>query len=554
MIDAQKLLGVDVMTGHWEFTYGAERVKQASSRSFAGKVEFVAQNVKTADFGDPVFKPYRLREINGVAGRHHRPGVPLHADRQSAPLRAGLDLRHPGGAPAEGRRRGARARARRPSSCSRTTAWTSTSSSPPRARHRRDPRRPHARRRARAGDVKNKDARHQRRLERQVPRRARPRRARQAASRTTATGCCRCSRTCCPPTRRWRLIRKARAFEAKLDEKLAVTEGLLYRRGNFNGTFDQLILRALLPSRAPRSRSRPGFRWGTTLLPGDAITFEHVMDQTAITYPYSTLNELTGEQIKAILEDVADNLFNPDPYLQQGGDMVRVAGLTGYACEPGAKIGSRISDMKIGNRKSSLEPTRSPAGPRCRRRERRADLGWGGACSRRISARRARRGARAGPECSVGEPWHRLAGAAPPLRHRHRAPRGAREKLLLDGAQGGAHGAGRRGDTMFFLPSRRAARRAPHDLSQGGPRVLRAPRHRRRAAHHRRRRPLSRRRPGVLGAGAGAHAAAWRSGVDRGAHLRRGQRPGCAGSGSAPSSGRATTSRWVHASSAARAA
>ncbi|HEU4350724.1 MAG TPA: 5'-nucleotidase C-terminal domain-containing protein, partial [Burkholderiales bacterium] len=90
----------------------------------------------------------------------------------------------------------------------------------------------------------------------------------------------------------------------------------------------------------------PGFRFGTTLLPGDAITFEHVMDQTAITYPYSTVNGLTGGEIKAILEDVADNLLNPDPYLQQGGDMVRVAGMT-YACEPAAKIGWRISDLKI---------------------------------------------------------------------------------------------------------------------------------------------------------------------------------------------------------------
>src|SRR5690606_32222883 len=86
-----------------------------------------------------------------------------------------------------------------------------------------------------------------------------------------------------------------------------------------------------------------------TLLPGEAITFEHVMDQTAITYPYATLSELTGEQIKAILEDVADNLFNPDPYLQQGGDMVRVGGMT-YACAPAAAIGARISDMRLGGR------------------------------------------------------------------------------------------------------------------------------------------------------------------------------------------------------------
>jgi sulfur-oxidizing protein SoxB len=93
----------------------------------------------------------------------------------------------------------------------------------------------------------------------------------------------------------------------------------------------------------------PGFRWGTSLLPGDAITREHVMDQTAITYPYSTLNDMSGEQIKTILEDVADNLFNPDPYLQQGGDMVRVSGMT-YTLAPREKIGSRISDMRLGGK------------------------------------------------------------------------------------------------------------------------------------------------------------------------------------------------------------
>jgi sulfur-oxidizing protein SoxB len=137
--------------------------------------------------------------------------------------------------------------------------------------------------------------------------------------------------------------------EAKLNERLAVTEGLLYRRGSFNGTFDQLIVQALLKEKGAEIAFSPGFRWGTTLLPGDAITLEHLMDQTAITYPQTTLNELTGEQIKAILEDVADNVFNADPYLRQGGDMVRVGGMT-YALQPDANIGARISEMTM-NRK-----------------------------------------------------------------------------------------------------------------------------------------------------------------------------------------------------------
>ena len=135
-------------------------------------------------------------------------------------------------------------------------------------------------------------------------------------------------------------------FLPKLTETLAVTEGLLYRRGNFNGTWDQLILDAMLAVKDVEIGFSPGFRWGTSLLPGDAITREHVMDQTAITYPYATLNELTGEQIKTILEDVADNLFNPDPYLQQGGDMVRVGAMT-YTIAPREKIGSRISEMRL---------------------------------------------------------------------------------------------------------------------------------------------------------------------------------------------------------------
>jgi sulfur-oxidizing protein SoxB len=145
-------------------------------------------------------------------------------------------------------------------------------------------------------------------------------------------------------------IDKVRApYRNRLEEKLAVTEGLLYRRGTFNGTWDQLLLGALLAEKDAQIAFSPGFRWGSTLLPGDAITFERLMDQTAITYPQSTLNELTGAQIKEILEDIADNSFNPDPYRQQGGDMVRVGGMT-YACNPGAAMGARISDMRLGGR------------------------------------------------------------------------------------------------------------------------------------------------------------------------------------------------------------
>jgi S-sulfosulfanyl-L-cysteine sulfohydrolase len=143
------------------------------------------------------------------------------------------------------------------------------------------------------------------------------------------------------------LIERVRApYAAQLREELATTDGLLYRRGNFNGSWDQLLLDALMDVQGAPIAFSPGFRWGTSLLPGQPITREHLMDQTATTYSYATLNEMSGEQIKTVLEDVADNLFNPDPYYQQGGDMVRVGGLS-YAIEPGAAMGSRISDLRL---------------------------------------------------------------------------------------------------------------------------------------------------------------------------------------------------------------
>jgi sulfur-oxidizing protein SoxB len=158
------------------------------------------------------------------------------------------------------------------------------------------------------------------------------------------------------------LITKLRApYEAKLQEKLAVTDGLLFRRGNFNGSWDQLVCDALLDVQGAEIAFSPGFRWGTTLLPGEAITREGMMDQLAVTYPYATLNEMTGATIKTVLEDVADNLFNPDPYYQQGGDMVRVGGLT-YTLTPGAKMGARIDDLRLNGKPLEADKTYKVAG------------------------------------------------------------------------------------------------------------------------------------------------------------------------------------------------
>ncbi|NQV61828.1 MAG: 5'-nucleotidase C-terminal domain-containing protein, partial [Alphaproteobacteria bacterium] len=127
---------------------------------------------------------------------------------------------------------------------------------------------------------------------------------------------------------------------------LGKTEGLLYRRGNLNGTFDDLICDALLERRDAEIALSPGFRWGASLLPGQEITVEDVYSQTAITYPTAYRNNMTGAFLKEVLEDVADNLFNPDPYYQQGGDMVRVGGMS-YHMDINKPIGQRISRMTL---------------------------------------------------------------------------------------------------------------------------------------------------------------------------------------------------------------
>ena len=143
------------------------------------------------------------------------------------------------------------------------------------------------------------------------------------------------------------LIERIRAPHADtLAEELAVADTLLYRRGNFNGTFDQLICDAQRIMGDAQIALSPGFRWGTTIIPGEAVTMERVLDQTATTYPETYVREMEGSDLKLILEDVTDNLFNPDPYYQQGGDMVRVGGLD-YVCDPTRSIGNRISDMTL---------------------------------------------------------------------------------------------------------------------------------------------------------------------------------------------------------------
>jgi S-sulfosulfanyl-L-cysteine sulfohydrolase len=143
------------------------------------------------------------------------------------------------------------------------------------------------------------------------------------------------------------LIEKMREpHAASTTEKIATADRLLYRRGNFSGTVDQLICDALRGEFDAEIALSPGFRWGTSVLPGQPVTMEDVLAETAITYPETYVQSMTGSQIKDILEDVCDNLFNADPYYQQGGDMVRVGGMA-YTCTPAESVGRRISDLKL---------------------------------------------------------------------------------------------------------------------------------------------------------------------------------------------------------------
>jgi sulfur-oxidizing protein SoxB len=143
------------------------------------------------------------------------------------------------------------------------------------------------------------------------------------------------------------LIDKSREpYAGTWSEKIAAADRLLYRRGNFSGTMDQLICDALRSELNAEIALSPGFRWGTTALAGQPLTMEDLLAETAITYPETYVQTMTGTQIKDVLEDVCDNLFNADPYYQQGGDMVRVGGLS-YTCTPAESVGKRISELKL---------------------------------------------------------------------------------------------------------------------------------------------------------------------------------------------------------------
>ena len=350
MVDACLALGVDVMTPHWEMTLGEERVKEIVEKDFKGKVSFLAQNIKTNDFGDQVFEPYVIREMNGVKvaiiGQAF-PYTPIANPRYMVSnWTFGIQDENMQKVVNETRAKGAK-----------VVVVLSHNGMDVDLKM--------------ASRVVGIDAILGGHTHDGVPT---PVQVKNASGVTLVTNAGSngkflgvldfkvdgskvsdfrykllpiFSELLPADLAMNQLINKIRApYESKLGEKLAVTEGLLYRRGNFNGSFDQLILDALMAVKDAPIAFSPGFRWGTSLLPGQAITMEHLLDQTAITYPWTTVTSMSGEMIKVVLEDVADNLFNPDPYYQQGGDMVRVGGLQ-YNINPTAGAGQRISNMRL---------------------------------------------------------------------------------------------------------------------------------------------------------------------------------------------------------------
>ena len=350
MADAALALGVDIMTAHWEMTLGEERVMEIVNKDFKGKIEFLAQNIKTADFGDAVFPSYSMRRMNGIPvaiiGQAF-PYTPIANPGYMVPnWTFGIQEENLQKTINEAKSKGAKVvvllshngmdvdlkLASRVSGLHAILGGHTHDGVPIPVQ------------------VKNpggmtlvtnagSNGKYLGVLDFEV-KGGKPIDFRYKLMPIFSN--------LIPEDKSMSaLINKIRKpYESKLQESLAVTDSLLYRRGNFNGSFDQVILDGLMAQKNAEIAFSPGFRWGTTLLPGQTITMENLLDQTAITYPFTTVNMMSGETIKNILEDVADNLFNPDPYYQQGGDMVRVGGLQ-YTIEPAAAMGKRISEMRL---------------------------------------------------------------------------------------------------------------------------------------------------------------------------------------------------------------
>ena len=354
-----------MMSAHWEFTLGAERVKQIIDKDLKGKTAFLAQNVKTTDFGDPVFEPYAMREVDGVAvaviGQAF-PYTPIANPRHFvAQWSFGIQDEHLQTVVDAARGKGAKVvvvLSHNGMDVDLKMASRVTGIDAILGGHTHDGMPAPTVVANASGQTLVTNAGSNGKFLGVLDLDVKDGSVAGFAYRLLPVF----SNLLPADAQMQAHIDAVRApFKARLDEPLATSEALLYRRGNFNGTWDQVIVDALMAVKGAEIAFSPGFRWGTSLLPGQTITRSLMMDQLAITYPQTTLTEMTGTTLKVVLEDVCDNLFNPDPYFQQGGDMVRTGGLE-YACTPGESAGSRISNMRLGGKPIEADKTYKVAG------------------------------------------------------------------------------------------------------------------------------------------------------------------------------------------------
>ncbi|MBN9265438.1 MAG: thiosulfohydrolase SoxB [Hyphomicrobium sp.] len=349
MVRIAEALGVDAMTAHWEFTLGHERVSALFGNKDgrgSAKIDFLAGNVMDTEFEEPVFRPWRIYEKGGVRigviGQAF-PYTPIANPRWMIPGWS-FGIREE-----EVRRNVAAVRA----AGAEIVVLNSHNGFDVD--------------RKLAGRVEGIDIILTAHTHDAIPRPERVGSTLLVASGSNTKFLSRLdldvkggriadysyslmpvlADAITPDPEMARLIDEIRApHETMLSTELARADRLLYRRGNVAGTLDDLICEALLAERDAEICFSPGFRWGTSLIPGQPITWDDVYNATAMTYPNVYRLPFRGEMIKAILEDVADNLFNPDPYYQQGGDMVRVGGMS-FTIDVDAPMGQRISDMRL---------------------------------------------------------------------------------------------------------------------------------------------------------------------------------------------------------------
>ncbi len=355
MVEAQTLLGVEAMTAHWEFTYGEARVKELVDKL---PFPFLAANIKDTEWEEEVFPAQTMVERGGVRiaviGQAF-PYTPVANPRWQMPhwsfgireedMRKQVDLARAKGADL------VVVASHNGFDVDRKMAARVTGIDVILTGHTHDaipavvP----------VGDTllvaPGSHGKFLARLDLEV----RDKRVVRHAFRLIPV----LADAIAPDPEMAALIERIRApHAAELSRVVGHTRGLLSRRGNFNGTFDDLICQAMLSERDAEIALSPGFRWGAALMPGEAITTEAIFNQTAITYPNTYRTEMTGAMLRDILEDVADNLFHPDPYYRQGGDMVRVGGLA-FAIDPAKPMGSRLGDLRLTRTGKKLDAARS---------------------------------------------------------------------------------------------------------------------------------------------------------------------------------------------------